>query len=482
MDESKSAQFFKGLSVQSVITVCNALLQILVFAFFSRLLSRQDFGYYAAITGVISILTSISEAGIGSSVIQRKDVTEHYRSTAFTLSLVSGLLMALVSFLLSPAISRLIADSCIITPLRILSITILLYSVQSYASATLRRKLEFHKVGLSKLTSYALSSILGISLAFNGYGLYSLVLMTLFDTVCYTILLYSQIERPQLFFSREDSKMIVSFGGWLTLGVIVTSISNQLDKIILGKRIGVQSLGEYNRPAGFIQNSIGLINTIFDTVLFPLLSQFQDSKKHFNELLTRSACLLSNLGSILAVLLFFNSKLIITIFFGNEWLDLLPIMKMLSISALFMLFNTLSDCFFRSFNIVKVGFYIRLAGLALWLCAIFIATSYGIKGVAVAVLLSNFLVVLFKLTYLCRKSDVKIPRFLLKLVKSWSPSIPIVIVGIVFNYASNNLVSMLIQVVVMIIILILELLYIPRLFGEEYQNFIYPKINMIKTK
>lgn len=476
MEESKSFQFFKGLSIQTIITISTALLQLMVFAIFSRLLSREDFGYYAAVTGVISILTSISDAGIGSSVIQRKEATEKYRSTAFTLSVIIGLLIAIVAFLLSPFISTLIADSYIITPLKCLSVTIFLYSLQSYAVATLKRELEFKKVGTCKIISYAIASAVGISLAYFGFGLYALVFMTLLDTSVYTILLYIQIKIPNIKFSREDSKQIISFGGWLTLGVIVTSISNQLDKIILGRRIGVQSLGEYNRPAGFIQNSIGLVNTIFDTVLFSMLSQFQDSKKHFNDLLTRSSCLLSNLGSILAAMLFFNSTLIITIFFGSKWLDLLPVLRILSIGAIFMLFNTLADCFFRSFNMVRVGFIIRLIGLGLWISAIFIATRFGIQGVALAVLSSNFLIVVLKLLYLCRVSNLSILSFIVKLIKSWKPSIPIMFVGLLFYFTPINLNYMITQLIVMLIVLALELIYLPGLFGSEYQNLLYPRI------
>lgn len=476
MEESKSSQFLKGLSVQSIITITTALLQLVVFAIFSRLLSREDFGYYAAVTGVISILTSISDAGIGSSVIQRKEATDRFRSTAFTLSALIGLFVALISYICSPFISTLIADSYIITPLKCLSLTIFLYSLQSYAVATLKRELEFKKVGISKIISYTLASAIGVLLAYSGYGLYALVFMTLLDTSFYTILLYSQIKKPQIKINHEDSKKIISFGGWLTLGVIITSISNQLDKIILGRRIGVQSLGEYNRPAGFIQNSIGMVNTIFDSVLFPMLSPFQDSKKHFRGLLIRSACLLSNLGSILAAMLLFNSTLIINVFFGSEWLDLLPIMRILSIGALFMLFNTLADCFFRSFNMVRDGFIIRLVGLVLWITAIIIATKFGIKGVALAVLTSNFFIVMLKIAYLCRKSELKISLFLVKLIKSWCPSIPIILVGGLFYFAPLTLCYMIIQLIAMCIVLTLESIYFPRLFSSEYQNLIYPRI------
>ena len=92
MDNSSSNNFLKGISVQTIISFASALLQLVVFAIFSRLLSREDFGYYAALMGIITIFTSISDAGIGASIIQKAKPSIQYLSTAFTLSLIAGVI------------------------------------------------------------------------------------------------------------------------------------------------------------------------------------------------------------------------------------------------------------------------------------------------------------------------------------------------------------------------------------------------------
>ena len=69
---SKTTQFFKGISTQTIITLVMGVMEVVVFAIISRLLSKTDFGYYAAISGIIAIFMSISEAGLGSTYIYLK--------------------------------------------------------------------------------------------------------------------------------------------------------------------------------------------------------------------------------------------------------------------------------------------------------------------------------------------------------------------------------------------------------------------------
>lgn len=482
MVTSVQGNFFKGLSIQTIVSVTIALLQLIVFAIFSRLLTREEFGYYAALMGVIAIFTSISDAGIGSALIQKNNASEKYLSTAFSLSIFFGTVISLLSFSLSGAIANTIADETLVIPLRILSICVFLYSVQGVAVCYFRKQLDFKTVGLCKIASYVLSSIIAICLALYGVGLYSLIILYLLDSIFYTLFIYSKLRPPKISFNLIDVKEIVSFGGWLTLGVIVTNISNQLDKLLLGNLLSVGKLGEYNRPSGFINNIIAMINTIFDTVLFPILSQLQDQADQASKILFRTNYLLSSFGGLLSALLIVNSHLIILFFFGGEWVDIVPIMQICSFSAIFMMNNTLSDCFFRSFNLVKQGFYIRLSGLFISVSFLFVGAKAGIMGVAIAVLLSNLLTVVIKTSYLCYSFKASLLLFWYNWLKSLIPAMPIFVMLVVYLLMPKTFISLLILAVISLQIILFELFVTPHLFGEDFQSAIYPRIIELKNK
>lgn len=477
-----SDAFLKGLSVQTIVSFGNAVLQLIVFAILSRLLSREDFGYYAALMGITLIFMAISDAGIGSSVIQKRELTTRFSSTAFILSLILGIVLAVINFALAPFLADLILNQTLTAPLKWMSIPLFLCSVNGYASALLKRELKFGVIGSSKILSYAISSAIAILFAINQGGLYTLIILFVMDSFLYSIFLFTRVKIPKMEIGRNETKGVINFGGWLTMGVIVTNISNQLDKLFLGKWLSVERLGAYYRPAGFILNIIGTLNIIFDNVLFPILSKFQDSKETFSTLLHRSYSLLSVLGTLLSFLFFFNSQLIIIVFFGKDWLELVGVLRVTSFCAIFMLNNTLADCFIRSFNLVKSGFLIRLLGFFVTFLFLYYGAKYDVIGVAIAICLSNFLIVFFKLFFLSIKSGGKLTDYIYITFKSFIPAIPIVFVGVLLEFLPFTLFFQFLNLFILSSIIFVELVFFPKLLGEEYMCLIYPKIELFLSK
>ena len=123
----------KGLSEQAVVTIIYGAVELFTFAIISRLLTKDEFGYYAIIQGVRGVLLFASEAGIGSSIIQRKDTSSQYIHAAFTLSFSLGLFFSFLLFLFAKTLSLLLADSSLISYLQIIAFTLFINSVGSVA-------------------------------------------------------------------------------------------------------------------------------------------------------------------------------------------------------------------------------------------------------------------------------------------------------------------------------------------------------------
>lgn len=482
-EEAKTNTFFKGISVQTVVTFVMGGIEMVFFAFFSRLLSKTDFGYYAAMTGVTAICQSISEAGLGASIIQKKDASDSFVSTAFSLSLAIGVVFSALMFVLAPLVARLVADDYLSTPLRIVSVSFVLNSLISVGYAQLYRQLKFKRVGIIRCSSYLVSGIIGILLAMRGYGLYAIVYYNLLESLFIILLLYgTSVKIPKVLFSKTDSKGIIHFGGWLTLGVILNNITRQLDKIVTSKLISVEALGSYNRPAGFVSNLTSRITGIFDNVLFPMLADLQDQKDRVLGVFYKSISLLNSFSSVLSVVFFFNAELIITIFFGEKWLDLVPIMRIVSISVLFNVDGQLVDCFFRSLNYVKTGFYLRLLGAIITLSSIIVGTRFGISGLAVGIVFSNITMIIIKVVTLSLKVDADIVLVIKAWLSAWKPILPLLLIGSCSFFVSNSLAKYLVLALLFTIILILEFVFYPKMVSNAYSQIVYPQIESILNK
>lgn len=252
-EQSNSKKVLKGISSQTLVTLIMGVLEMVVFSIMSRLLSKEDFGLFAAISAITVIFSSLSEAGIGSALIQKKNADTGYVNTSFTISFISGSIFTLLLIVFSGVLSETIVDKSLKTPLMFMSVTILCNSLTSVNTSVMYRRLEFLKVGIVYFSALVVSSVIAIGLALNGMGFEAILSKSILHSLTATTLSYFLAKTKYRFqIERKDLGSIVNFGGWLTLSVIFRNFATQADKLLMSKFLSVSSLGAYNRPKEFI--------------------------------------------------------------------------------------------------------------------------------------------------------------------------------------------------------------------------------------
>lgn len=487
---SKTNTFLKGISVTTVFTIATGVMGVVYFAVMSRLLSKTDFGYFAALTGMMTVISSIADAGLGSAIIQKKDADKDFISTAFTMSFILGLSCFFVVFFGASLFAHLVADDYLTTPIRIMSVTLLFNSFTSVANAQLYRNLKFKRIGTIQFVSNILNTALSVALAIKGFGLYAMIAYASFGPFLTMILLYTTSAKvPRLHIRRDYAKGIFSFGGWLTLSVICNKIATYIDRLVLPKMTSVEILGEYTRPASFTSNLTGALTDIMDKVLFPMLSEIQDNRPAAISIFYRATELLNSFSVILGCVLFFNAELIIRIFFGNEWLDLAPVMQIVSLTSVFFIDTQLVDCFFRSLNFVKTGFFIRLFALFWNIICICWGAKYGVLGIAVSLAFANISVIILKMIVLNKQLGASMRIMFSKWISSWKVAVAPSLLGIgyLILFHNSTALSSVVFAIIFGLTIIVEFIFLPSWVGKEYTKTIYPiiasklRVDKIKT-
>lgn len=472
----------KGLSIQTIVTALMGILEIVYFSIMSRLLNKTDFGYFATITAIVAIFYSISEAGLGSAIIQKKEDSVSHISTAFSLATIFGSMFSILLFILAPYLSLLISDGGITMALRIMSCMLLFNSLNSVANGILSRTLSFKTIGTLQISAYSLSIIISIFMAIKNFGFYSLVANAIVYPFILCISYYSMaVKIPRFSLNKHYTGSILKFGGWLTGGVILNNVSNQIDKLMMPRLMSVQALGAYNRPAGFISTITAKINGIFDTVLFPMLSKFQDDKDSIRSIFFKAISILNPFSVLLASAFIFNASLIVRVFFGDQWLDLVPIMQIISITTIFSINGRLVDCFFRSINLVKLAFYIRLLQLIFTIIGVYVGCKHGLYGLAISIVLINITVIIGKVFILCNKINAPIGRTINILLKSLKLMIPYILLYLGINYLTDlsQDIKHIVNLLIFILIAIFEYVIYPPLVGLEYTEIVLPYLRRL---
>lgn len=470
------------MSVQTVITITLGLLGIIYFSIMSRLLSKADFGYFAIITAVTSVLSSLSEAGLGSAVIQHKEADRAYIQTAWTLSLILGVSFCLILFCCSGLISTLMLDSNVLSiGFQIMSFSLVFYAINSVGRAVIIKQLNFFRYGVYDIIAYAFSSLIGICLAYQAMGVYAVIVAMLLHQVFLGVLvLFANRNLIAIHIKKKYIGQIVGYGGWLTGSVIVRNITSEADKLITTHWIPVPILGAYNRPVGLIEQITGNINGIFDTILFPILSGINDDINKVNTAYEKSVSLMVLFSLIVTGLFILGADLIITVFLGKEWLYLTDIFQIVSLMIVFLGYDKIADCFFRSLGIVKHYFFVRCCILVLTSVCMFFGSQYGIAGLSIGLVVSKLLSDLSKIIFLSFNISINRISFYKRLIASCF--FPLVLLVLCYYFKNTipygNVLALIIYCITIALISIIN----PHIFGNVFYEDVYMVVKQLLAR
>lgn len=475
---SNTRKLINGVSSQSAVTVVLGVVEIVSFSIMSRLLSQEDFGYYAAVTAITTVFASFSETGIGSALVQRKDLNQRIINNAFTMSLIFGLFISFALFATAGFLSSAVLDEKLKVPLMIMSSTLLCNCLTSVNLSLLQRKLQFLRIGVIQLISIIVTTIVAIILALNGFGFYSIIAKAVLSAWL-TLFLSYLFSRPKLGLGidLESFKSIFGFSGWLMASVFFRNFAQQVDRLLMGRLLSVTSLGAYNRPKEFINQISSKFNGIFDSALFPVLSSVQDNKTSLANAYRLSFYYLNIASMLLALLFVFNHELIIRVFLGEQWMNIKLIFVILSLSLIFNIDGRLSDCFLRSLGLTRAQFFFRIVELILEIVALFIGAKWELVGISIAIILVSFLMIVIKTHYIAKWVGVSLSQTISIILNSWQFTIVILPVLIFLYYLlPHSIVGNILLAGAFIVLCIVVFLVFPNLVGGRYANEAYERV------
>lgn len=470
---SNRKKAYKGFASQSFITITNGVLSLVYFSLMSRLLTKEEFGFYAVVMSLLVIIESISEAGLGAAIIQKKNADDDFVYTAFSLSFIIGLFFSVLTFVIAPWLSDITVASCELIPLiRLLSINILLMSLISVVRATYMKKLNFLKYGKIQISIYILSATLGVYLAYTHHGIYAPITANIVDQFLLAVLLYTMAKfMPKFRIVKKKVREIISYSGWLTASVVVRAINDQIDKLLMPRLLSVEQLGTYNRPSGFVSQIKNRFFGIFDTILFPILSNVQDDMSKIRSAYTQVFSLLILFAASISFCMILVSDVIIAIFLGPQWENLETLLHVMSLEIVFGAYRRISDCFIRSLGYVKMYFITRCLSTITTILFVMVGSKYGIYGVAWAVIAAHLLDAIIKISYLNYKVKYSNCNYYKMLLSAFIT--PLVLFGVCYGLKMFAGVNSLVCLGLFIVLTTILMIKVPNLFGSVYTTQVY---------
>ena len=254
------------------VQIANLIIQMVL----ARLLVPEDFAAVAIVTVFISIANIFVQSGLGTALIQSKDVTEEDYSTVFYTSLSISVLMVTIIFIMAPFIANFYDMPILVKLIRCQSLIILTGSFNTVQQAVLSREMKFKKNFFACIIGCVLSGLVSIICAFKGLGIWSIIILNVLNNLIYSIVLWMLVDwRPKLIFSIKSMKKMFSFGWKLLAANLVSTVYDNLRTLIIGKVYPATQLAYYNRADVVSSSLMNGITGSISAVMLPVLSQSQ---------------------------------------------------------------------------------------------------------------------------------------------------------------------------------------------------------------
>lgn len=390
-------------------------IQFLIGIILARLLPPSDFGVIAMLTIFLAISQTIIDGGFSNALIRKADRSEADYSTVFIFNIVIGVLLCLIVVWAAPYIAVFYEMPQLSSVMKVLALTLLFNSFSVVFYAILTINIDFRSIAIANFVSAIISGVIGIVMAYQGWGVWSLVYQSVSRSVINTLFVAVLAKwRPKFLFSRVSFVEMFSYGSKILISSLINTVYANLTPMIIGKFYTSKDLGYYDRGRQFGVLPISYIVQTYERVTFPIMSQLQNDDTRLIDAYRKYIKSASLIMFIVVMLIIALAKPIILLILSAKWIEAIIYLQLFCVAEMFNHVTRLnlvllqvkgrSDLFLR-LEIIK-----KTISLSMLLCA----APFGIIAICISQILYSQIAMyintyytkkLFGLSYIMQVKD-----------------------------------------------------------------------------
>ena len=384
---SLSARTLSGLGWSYLATFVKAILSLLVLVILARLLEPVDFGLLAIAWIFILLGLRVGQAFVGPAMIQRSELTGRHIQVGFTLSVIIGVAVAALNWLVAPFIGEFFNEAEAAQVLKLLSVIFVINGIGSVPTHLLRRDLRFRELMVADVLAYSIGYVLtAVTLAFQGYGVWALVWGEIMHRVIHTIMVI-RCTHIRLYprWARREATELLSTGAGFSLARFFEFIARQGGHFVIGRWLGAASLGFFTRADKLILLPRNYVSQSLFQVLFPAMAQRQQGTDRLATVYLHGTEILSLVALPVGVFLYICAPEIVSVILGGQWGPVVVLLQILAIAVLFQMCDILNVAAIGAVGAVyrqawRHGIHAFLVVGGAWF-----ASRWGLESVVIAI-------------------------------------------------------------------------------------------------
>lgn len=321
-------KFFERLGTQSAGFIVSIIL--------ARLLMPEQYGTIALIMIFINICNVIIDGGLNTALIQKKQANDTDFSTILYTSLLISVLLYVLLFLCAPFIAEFYRIAELSTIIRVLAINLIFYALNSIQRAYVSKHMLFNKLFYSSFLATIISGIIGIAMAYNGYGVWALVALNLSGTIITCVVMWYAVKwRPMLVFSTKSFFGLFNYGWKIFMTSFITVIFVEMRKMFIGRLYTPSNLAYYEKGEQFPNLIMTNIFTSIQSILLPTFSEYQDDRTKVKNMMRRSTKMSCFVIYPLMTGMIVIAPAMIHLLLGDKWMNAIPFIQIMCIAYFF---------------------------------------------------------------------------------------------------------------------------------------------------
>lgn len=332
---SLKKQALSGVFWSSIQLFGRQLIGFVVSIILARLLLPSEFGLIAMLGVFIGLGTALIGGGLSSSLIRTKDVDEEDFSTVFFFNLICSILIYVLIFFSAPLISQFYNQELLTLIIRVYCLTFIINAFSAIQTTRLTKMMDFKTQMKVMIPSLIIGSLVGVIMAYNGFGVWSLVGSGIVQALAATLQLWFYSKWfPLWVFNIQKFKYHFSYGFKLMLSGVLDTIFTNAYTIIIGKFFPPAQVGYFNRAETLQMLPVNSISSIITKVSFPLFAAIQNDDVRLKSVYKRIMQMVIFLVAPILILMAVLAEPMFRLLFTEKWLPAVPYFQILCFNGI----------------------------------------------------------------------------------------------------------------------------------------------------
>lgn len=416
----------------------------------ARLLSPDAYGVIGMLTVFLCIVQVFIDCGFSQALIAKQDRTQTDFSTEFFFNIGIGLIGYCLLFISAPFIAEFYNMPLLTSVLRVVGLGVIINSLCVVQSAQFAIRLDFKTPAKLAVITNIFSGVVGIFLAYCGYGVWALVFQQIAGNFLNGILLWILAGwRPTLEFSRDSFRYLWSYGSKILASSLIQQVYDNLYPLVIGKFFSARQLGLYSRAQGFATLPSSNISGILGNVSFPILSKINNDSLRLMRIYRQMIETAAFIIFPLMLGLFAIADPLVKVLLNQQWYDCIIILQLLCCALLWQPISAINLSILKVIGrtdiILKLEIIKRIAGIFSIVCSI----PFGIIGMCIGYMILYMFCFILNTIYISKITNTPIRLYFIDIMPPLLASIAMCIIVLsIISFVESNVLAIIVGITI----------------------------------